>query len=173
MRPLVIYSYIYYNIFQFFLQKRYSEADFVMKVAKKIPLYNLVFHQLLLIQYCSIFYKKKCLSEYQQFQENSMAKYPQNASPTIQNFKIFRGRTSVPPPTREGVSRGETPLSASHPLDPAALGSCLWQSTLPLLYKLRLLLQFFLRTLIQKWSGFNSFQWVKCDMDKMVSKCKI
>ena len=53
MRPLVIY-----NIFQFFLQKRYSEADFVMKVAWKIALYNLVFHQLPLIQHCSIFYKK-------------------------------------------------------------------------------------------------------------------
>jgi hypothetical protein len=61
MRPLVIYSYIYYNIFQFFLQKRYSEADFVMKVAWKIALYNLVFHQLPLIKHCtcSIFYKKK------------------------------------------------------------------------------------------------------------------
>jgi hypothetical protein len=41
-----------------FLQKRYSEADFVMKVAWKIALYNLVFHQLPLIQHCSIFYKK-------------------------------------------------------------------------------------------------------------------
>ena len=48
MRPLVIY-----NIFQFFLQKRYSEADFVMKVSSKIALYNLVFHQIPLIQHCS------------------------------------------------------------------------------------------------------------------------
>jgi hypothetical protein len=30
---------IYYNIFQFLLQKRYSEAEFVMKVAWKIALY--------------------------------------------------------------------------------------------------------------------------------------
>ena len=68
MRPLVIYIYIYYNIFQFFLQKRYSEADFVMKVAWKIAkMYDVVFHQLPLIQHCSIFYKKKCLSEYQKF----------------------------------------------------------------------------------------------------------
>ena len=63
MRPLVIYN----NIFQFFLQKRFSEADFVMKVALKIALYNHVFHQLPLIQHCSIFYKKKSLSEYQNF----------------------------------------------------------------------------------------------------------
>jgi hypothetical protein len=33
------------------------------------------------------------------------------------------------------------------PLAAAALGSCLRHSTLPLLYKLRVLLQFFLRTL--------------------------
>ena len=52
------YLVIYYNIFQFFLQKRYSEADFFMKVAWKIALYNLAFHQLPLIQHCSIFYKK-------------------------------------------------------------------------------------------------------------------
>ena len=39
------------------------------------------------------------------------------------------------------------PISGSPPLAPAVLGSCLWHSTLPLLYKLRLLLQFFLRTL--------------------------
>ena len=34
-------------------------ADFVMKVSWKIALYNVVFHQLPLIQHCSIFYKKK------------------------------------------------------------------------------------------------------------------
>jgi hypothetical protein len=55
---LKLFIGIYYTIFQFFLQKRYSEADFVMKVAWKIALYNLVFHQLPLIQHCSIFYKK-------------------------------------------------------------------------------------------------------------------
>jgi hypothetical protein len=38
-----------------------------MNVAWKIALYNLVYHQLPLIQHCSIFYKKKCLSEYQIF----------------------------------------------------------------------------------------------------------
>ena len=43
-----------------------------------------------------------------------------------------------------------TPLSGSPPRASAALGSCLRHSTLPLLYNLRLLLQFFLRTL--KWS---------------------
>jgi hypothetical protein len=43
--------------------------------------------------------------------------------------------------------KGEYPLSDSPPLAPVALGSCLRHSTLPLLYKLRLLLQFFLRTL--------------------------
>ena len=57
MRPLVIIV-IYYNNFQFVLQKRYSEADFVMTVSWKIALYNIVFHQLPLIQHCSIFYKK-------------------------------------------------------------------------------------------------------------------
>jgi hypothetical protein len=41
-----LFIVIYYNIFQFFLQKRYSEADFVMKVSRKIALYNVVFHQL-------------------------------------------------------------------------------------------------------------------------------
>ena len=132
MRPLVIYSYILiYNIFQFFLQKRYSEADFVMKVAWKIALYNLVFHQLPLIQHCSIFQKKKCLSEYQKFNGKICSEWPQNASPTIQNFKIFWGRTCTPRLPERGV------LS---PTCAAALGSCLRPSTLPLLYKLRLLL---------------------------------
>ena len=66
MRPLVIIV-IYYNIFQFFLQKRYSEADFVMKVSWKIALYNLVFHQLPLIQHCSIFYKKNVFQSTKNF----------------------------------------------------------------------------------------------------------
>ena len=61
MKPLVIYSYIlqHFSILLAFLQKRYSEADFVMKASWKIALYNVVFHQLPLIQHCSIFYKKK------------------------------------------------------------------------------------------------------------------
>ena len=54
-----LFIVIYYNIFQFFLQKRYFEADIVMKVSCKIALHNVVFHQLPLIQHCSIFYKKK------------------------------------------------------------------------------------------------------------------
>ena len=51
------------------------------------------------------------------------------------------------PRTPRLPERGETPLSGSPPLARAALGSCLRHSTLPLLYKLRLLFQFFLRTL--------------------------
>jgi hypothetical protein len=61
------YLVIYYNIFQFFLQKRYSEADFFMKVAWKIALYNLVFHQLPLIQHCNIFYKKNAFQSTKNF----------------------------------------------------------------------------------------------------------
>jgi hypothetical protein len=42
MKPLVIYSYIlqHFSILLAFLQKRYSEADFVMKASWKIALYN-------------------------------------------------------------------------------------------------------------------------------------
>jgi hypothetical protein len=43
--------------------------------------------------------------------------------------------------------------SGSPPLVPATLGACLRVSTLPLLYKLRPLLQFFLRTL--QYNHFN------------------
>ena len=74
-----------------------------------------------------------------------MAKCTQNDL----RMHLLQSRTlesSTPPPTIEG---GETPLSDSSPLAPAALGSCLRHSTLPLLYKLRFLLQFFLRTLIR------------------------
>ena len=55
----------------------------------------------------------------------------------------FSGKGPLyPPSTREGPPLGLFPTVS------AALGSCLRHSTLSLLYKLRLLLQFFLRTLI-------------------------
>jgi hypothetical protein len=69
----IFWGKIYYNVVSVAAgekrgyTKQFSEADFVMKVAWKIALYNLVFHQLPLIQHCSIFYPKKCLSEYQKF----------------------------------------------------------------------------------------------------------
>ena len=97
---------------------------------------------------------KKCLSEYQQIQENSMAKYAQNSlrMHLLQSrISKFSGRgPPYSPPTREGG----TLLSGSPPLAPTALGSCLWHSTLPLFYELRLLLQFFLRTLHQCYGNF-------------------
>ena len=127
MRPLVIY-----NIFQFFLQKRYSEADFVMKVAWKIALYNLVFHQLPLIQHCSIFYKKNPFQSTKHFRRIQWQNMLRMASECISYNLEFQ----------------KPPLSGCPPLPPEVLGSCLRHSTLPLLYKLRLLLQFFLRTLL-------------------------
>ena len=57
--------------------------------------------------------------------------------------KFSGGGPPYPLPTRDGG----TPFSGSTPLVPAVLGSCLRHSTLLLLYKLRLLLQFFLRIL--------------------------
>ena len=78
-----------------------------------------------------------------------MAKYAQNGfrMHLLQSriSKCSGGGPRYSPPTREGGAG--TLLSCSPPLAPTALGSCLWHSTLPLLYKLRLLLQFFLRTL--------------------------
>jgi hypothetical protein len=68
-----------------------------------------------------------------------MAKYAQNGfrMHLLQSriSKCFRGRTPIPPHLPE---RGET-LAPPH--------LCLRHSNLPLLYKLRLLLQLFLRTL--------------------------
>ena len=145
MRPLVIYSY--YNIFQFFLQKRYSEADFVMKVAWKIALYNLVFHQLSLIQYCSIFYKKNAFQSTKNFRRIQWQNMFRMASECISYNLEFQNFPGEDPHIPRLTKRGKTPLSASPPLAPAVLGSCLRHSTLSLLYKLRLLLQLFLRTL--------------------------
>jgi hypothetical protein len=90
-----------------------------MKVAWKIALYNLVFHQLPLIQHCSIFYKK-------------------NAFPSTKNFRRIQWQNML---------RMHLLQSRISKFSGGGFGSCLWHSTLPLLYKLRLLLQFFLRTL--------------------------
>ena len=102
-----------------------------MNVAWKIALYNLVFHQLPLIQHCSIFYtKKNAFQNLRRIQWQNMLR-----------MHLLQSRIS------------ETPLSGSPPpppLAPVVLDSCHRHSTIPLLSKLRLLLQFFLRTLIFK-----------------------
>ena len=76
-----------------------------------------------------------------------MAKYAQNGL----RMHLLQSRISKfsgeHPCTPRLPERGQTPVSGSPPLAPVALGWCLWHSTLPLLYKLRLLLQYFLRTL--------------------------
>ena len=82
-----------------------------------------------------------------EFNGKICSEWPQNASPTIWNFKIFRGKTPVSWRNPRLPERGVSPSRALPPLASAALGSCLWHSTLPLLCKLKLLLQFFLRTL--------------------------
>ena len=89
-----------------------------MKVAWKIALYNLVFHELPLIQHCCIFYKKNPFQSTKYFRRIQW----QN----MLRMHLLQSRISkfyVPPHLR------------------------LWHSTLPLLYKLRLLLQIFLRSL--------------------------
>ena len=110
-----------------------------MKVSWKIALYNLVFHQLPLIQHCSVFYKKNA-KHFRRIQRQNMLRMH---LPQSRISKLSGGEPLYPPPTREGGY----PLSGFPPLGPVVLGSCLRHSTLPLLYKLRLLLQFFLRTL--------------------------
>jgi hypothetical protein len=110
-----------------------------MKVAWKIALYNLAFHQLPLIQHCSIFYKKMSFRVPKFFGEFNGKICSECISYNLE-FQNFQ----VPPAYQKGEKKN---LSDSPPLAPAALGSCLWHSTLPLLYKLRLILQFFLRTL--------------------------
>ena len=107
-----------------------------MKVAWKIALYNLVFHQLPLIQDCSIFYKKNAFQSTKKFRRIQW----QN----MLRMHLLHSRISK--------FSGGGP-SGSPPLVPATLGACLWVSTLPLLYKLRPLLQFFLRTL--QYNHFN------------------
>ena len=62
--------------------------------------------------------------------------------------KFSGGEPLYPPPTREG---GKPPSRTLPHSGSPPLGSCLRHSTLPLLYKLRLLLQFFLRTLQSFW----------------------
>jgi hypothetical protein len=56
-------------------------------------------------------------------------------------------------------------LSGSPPFVPMALGSCLWHSTRPLLYKLRLLLQFFLRTLYSMSYSENKYTFPSDKID--------
>ena len=114
-----------------------------MKVAWNIALYNVVFHQLPLIQHCSISYKKNAFQSTKHFRRIQWQNMLRMASECISynlEFQNFQGEDFLP-------ERGKTPLSGSPPLAPAELGLCLGHSTLPLLYKLRLLLQFFLRTL--------------------------
>ena len=55
-------------------------------------------------------------------------------------------------------------------LAPVALGSCLRHSTLPLLYKLRLLLQFFLRILTGSFphDNFSSVYWIFTKLGHMI-----
>jgi hypothetical protein len=105
MRPLVIYSYI----LQFFLQKRYSEADFVMKVAWKISLYNLVFHQVPLIQHCGIFYKKNAFQSTKTFRRIQWQNMLRMASECI-SYNLEFQNFPYPQPTREG---GKKPLRLS------------------------------------------------------------
>jgi hypothetical protein len=87
MRPLVIYSYILQHF----------------SIAWKIALYNLVFHQLPLIQHCSIFYKKmsfrvpKILGE---FKLQNMFRMASECISYNLEFQNFSGED--PPPTREG-----------------------------------------------------------------------
>jgi hypothetical protein len=90
--------------------RRIEEADFVMKVAWKIALYNLVFHQL--IQHCSIFYKKNAFQSTKNFRRIQWQNMLRMATECISynlEFQHFLGE--YPPPTREG----ETPLSGSPP----------------------------------------------------------
>ena len=119
-----------------------------MKVAWKIALYNLVFHQLPLIQHCNIFYQKNAFQSTKNFRriqwQNMLRMASECISYNLEYQNFLREDPCTPPSTREG----EAPLSGSTPLAPVVLGSCLQHSSLPLLYKLRLLLQFFLRTLL-------------------------
>ena len=114
---LQLFIVIYYNIFQFFLQKRYSGADFVMKVAWKIALYNLVFHQLLLIKHCSIFYKKNAFQSTKHFRRIQWQNMLKMASKCISynlEFQIFPGedpRTPPPLGLRRSVRAPGTQLS--------------------------------------------------------------
>ena len=109
-----------------------------MKVAWKIALYNLVFHQLPLIQHCSIFYKKNAFQSTKIFRRIQWQNMLRMASECISynlEFQHF-------PPTRDSGSPSLAP------------------PTLNLLYKLRLLLQFFLRTLFTdslEISGWRPF----------------
>ena len=110
-----------------------------MKVAWKIALYNLVFHQLPLI-HCSIFYKKNAFQStkiFRRIQWQNMLRMTSECISCNLEFLNFPGEDSCIPCLPERV---KTPLSGSPSLAPAALGLCLWHSTLPLLYKLRLLL---------------------------------
>ena len=111
---LKLFIVIYYNIFQFFLQKRYSEADFVMKVAWKIALYNLVFHQLPLIQHCSIFYKKNAFQSTKNFRRIQWQNMLRMASecisynlefPLLYKFRLLLHITVNPPPLRGNLPR--------------------------------------------------------------------
>ena len=122
------------------LQKRYSESDFVMKVAWKIALYDLVFHQLPLIQHCSIFYQKMIFRVPNILGEFNGKICSECISCNLE-FQNFPG-DDPPPPHTYRRERGMGSPQIAH----AVIGLCLGHSTLPLLSKLRLLLQFFLRT---------------------------
>ena len=106
-----------------------------MKVSWKIALYNVVFHQLPLIQHCSIFYKKNAFQSTKNFRRIQWQNMLRMASECISYNLEFQ---NVPPAYQRG---------GIHP-----------SRTLPLLYKLRPLLQFFLRTLALSFLAHLAFR---------------
>ena len=87
-----------------------------MKVSWKIALYNVVFHQLPLIQHCSIFYKKNA------FQSTKICRRIQWQNILRMHLlqsRILKFSGGGPPSTTEG----EKPLSGSPPLEPPTLNS--------------------------------------------------
>ena len=75
-----------------------------MKVAWKIALYNLVFHQLLLMEHCSIFYKKNAFQSTKHFRRIQWQNMLRMASECISynlEFPMFPGEDPRTPPPLE------------------------------------------------------------------------
>jgi hypothetical protein len=137
MRPLVIYSYILQHFFNSSCRRDILRLILSWKFPGKLLCITLFFTSCLWYNIVVYFTKKmpfrvpNILGEF----KGKICSECISHNPEFQNYPVEN------PHTREGDFSGFLPLA------PAAPGSCLRHSTLPLLYKLRLLLQFFLRTL--------------------------
>ena len=150
MRPLVIYSYILQHFSILLARRDILSMMLSCKFPGKLLCITLFFtscHRYNIVVYFTkkIPFRVMSTKNFRRIQWQNMLRIVSECISYNLEFQNFLGDY---PRTPHLPETGETPLSGSPSLAPATLGSCLWHSTLPLLYKLRLLFQFLLRTLL-------------------------